>query len=109
MKEDGTSFCSKKNLHSYLQEMNKEVLSKRRDVSSRGSRNDKKTALNFVDADRKELNMGYHFDGVSLGYAFQKNESKLSLVEFKRIYSDWDAVYDKKGMGNDLFGQSRPT
>jgi oligo-1,6-glucosidase len=27
-----------------------------------------------VDADRKELNMGYHFDGVSLGYvrAFQK-------------------------------------
>jgi hypothetical protein len=51
--------------------------------------------------------MGYHFDGVSLGYVpGQKNESKWSLVEFKRIYSDWDAVY-KKGMGNDLFGQSR--
>jgi oligo-1,6-glucosidase len=48
--------------------MNKEVLSKHGDVNSRGSRNDKKTALNFVDADRKELNMGYHFDGVSLGY-----------------------------------------
>jgi oligo-1,6-glucosidase len=48
--------------------MNKEVLSKHDVMSVAEGRNDKKTALNFVDADRKELNMGYHFDGVSLGY-----------------------------------------
>jgi oligo-1,6-glucosidase len=43
--------------------------------------------------------MGYHFDGASLGYipGISKNGSKLSLVDFKKIYSDWDAVYDKVG------------
>jgi oligo-1,6-glucosidase len=101
-------FASGKNLHSYLQEMNKEVLSKH-DVMSvaEGAGMTKKTALNFVDADRKELNMGYHFDGVSLGYVpghFKKMNPNWSLVEFKRIYSDWDAVYDKKGWGTIYLG-----
>lgn len=101
-------FASGKNLHSYLQEMNKEVLSKY-DVMSvaEGAGMTKKTALNFVDADRKELNMGYHFDGVSLGYVpgyFKKMNPNWSLVEFKKIYSDWDAVYDKKGWGTIYLG-----
>jgi oligo-1,6-glucosidase len=55
-----------------------------------------------VDADRKELNMGYHFDGVSLrSWAFQKNESKWSLVEFKEsiltgmryMTKGWGTIY----------------
>jgi oligo-1,6-glucosidase len=101
-------FASGKNLHSYLQEMNKEVLSKY-DVMSvaEGAGMTKATALNFVDADRKELNMGYHFDGVSLGYLpgyFKKMSPKWSLVEFKKIYSDWDAIYDKKGWGTIYLG-----
>jgi oligo-1,6-glucosidase len=56
-------------LHDYLQEMNKEVLSKY-DVMSlaEGAGMLKSTALNFVDPARNELNMGYHFDGASLGY-----------------------------------------
>lgn len=95
-------------LHEYLQEMNKEVLSKY-DVMSlaEGAGMTKATALNFVDADRKELNMGYHFDGVSLGYLpgyFKKMNPDWSLVEFKKIYSDWDAVYDKKGWGTIYLG-----
>jgi hypothetical protein len=63
-----------------------------------------------VDADRKELNMGYHFDGVSLGYvrAFQKMNPNWSLVEFKESILT-GMRYMTKGMGNDLFGQSRPT
>ena len=95
-------------LHDYLQEMNKEVLSKY-DVMSlaEGAGMTKATALNFVDADRKELNMGYHFDGVNLGYVpgyFKKMNPNWSLVEFKKIYSDWDAVYDKKGWGTIYLG-----
>jgi hypothetical protein len=62
-----------------------------------------------VDADRKELNMGYHFDGVSLGYVpgISKNPN-WSLVEFKESILT-GMRYTTKGMGNDLFGQSRPT
>jgi len=95
-------------LHDYLKEMNKEVLSKY-DVMSlaEGAGMLKSTALNFVDEDRKELNMGYHFDGVNLGYVsgyFKKMNPNWSLVEFKKIYSDWDAVYAKKGWGTIYLG-----
>ena len=95
-------------LHDYLQEMNKEVLSKY-DVMSlaEGAGMIKVTALNFVDANRKEVNMDCHFDGVSLEYVpgyFKKMNPNWSLVEFKKIYSDWDAVYDKKGWGTIYLG-----
>jgi len=95
-------------LHDYLQEMNKEVLSKY-DVMSlaEGAGMLKSTALNFVDEDRKELNMGYHFDGVNLGYVpgyFKKMNPNWSLIEFKKIYSDWDTVYADKGWGTIYLG-----
>jgi oligo-1,6-glucosidase len=95
-------------LHDYLHEMNKEVLSKY-DVMSvaEGAGMLKSTALNFVDEDRKELNMGYHFDGVNLGYIpgyFKKMNPDWSLVAFKKIYSDWDAVYKDKGWGTIYLG-----
>lgn len=100
--------ASGSHLHEYLQEMNNEVLSKY-DVMSlaEGAGMTKETALNFVDADRKELNMGYHFDGVNLGYIpgyFKKMNPNWSLVEFKKIYSDWDAVYADKGWGTIYLG-----
>ena len=95
-------------LHDYLHEMNKEVLSKY-DVMSlaEGAGMTKETALNFVDEDREELNMGYHFDGVNLGYIpgyFKKMDPNWSLVDFKKIYSDWDAVYKDKGWGTIYLG-----
>lgn len=96
------------NLHDYLQEMNKEVLSKYDGMSlAEGAGMLKSTALNFVDEDRHELNMGYHFDGVNLGYIlgyFKKMNPDWSLVEFKKIYSDWDAVYKDKGWGTIYLG-----
>jgi oligo-1,6-glucosidase len=36
-------------------------------------------------------------------WVFQKMDPNWSLVDFKKIYSDWDAVYDKKRLGNNLF------
>lgn len=95
-------------LHDYLQEMNREVLSKY-DVMSlaEGAGMLTSTALNFVDEDRKELNMGYHFEGTNLGYIpgyFKKMSPNWSLVDFKKIYSDWDAVYNKKGWGTIYLG-----
>ncbi|HYM93857.1 MAG TPA: alpha-amylase family glycosyl hydrolase, partial [Chitinophagaceae bacterium] len=56
-------------LHEYLKEMYKEVLSKH-DVMSvaEGIGVTTATAHDFVDENRHELNMLYHFDGVSYGY-----------------------------------------
>ena len=94
-------------LHEYLQEMNREVLSKYDCMSlAEGAGMLTSTALNFVDADRKELNMGYHFEGTNLGYipGYFKKSGPYSLVDFKKIYSDWDAVYQDKGWGTIYLG-----
>jgi len=95
------------NLHQYLHEMNREVLSKYDCMSlAEGAGMTKQTALNFVDPDRKELNMGYHFDGVNLGYVpgYFKKMGKFKLTDFKKIYSDWDKVYENKGWGTIYLG-----
>ncbi|MCZ8230081.1 alpha-glucosidase [Flavobacterium sp.] len=94
-------------LHEYLQEMNREVLSKYDCISlAEGAGMLTSTALNFVDADRNELNMGYHFEGTNLGYipGYFKKMGPYSLVDFKKIYSDWDAVYQTKGWGTIYLG-----
>jgi oligo-1,6-glucosidase len=94
-------------LHDYLKEMNQQVLSKYDCMSlAEGAGMLTSTALNFVDEDRKELNMGYHFEGVNLGYVpgYFKKMGTYSLVDFKKIYSDWDKVYEKKGWGTIYLG-----
>ena len=96
------------NLHQYLQEMNKEVLSKY-DVMAlaEGAGTTKATAMNFVDPARHELDMSYHFDGVNLGYVsgfYKKMNPNWSLVDFKKIYSDWDSVFADKGWGTIYLG-----
>ena len=95
-------------LHDYLHEMNEKVLSKY-DVMAlaEGAGTTKSTALNFVDPDRKELNMAYHFDGVSLGYVkgkYKVMDPNWSLLEFKKIYSEWDSVFANKGWGTIYLG-----
>jgi oligo-1,6-glucosidase len=81
------------NLHGYLQEMNKEVLSKY-DVMSvaEGAGNSFEDAHNLVDEDRNELNMAYAFEGVDIS----KPEG-YSVLHFKEVFSRWDSAFAEKG------------
>jgi len=102
-------FADGPHLHDYLKEMNAEVLS-RYDVMSvaEGTGVTTATANLFVDADRKELDMLYHFEGINLGYVpgkFKEVEPRgYKLVDFKRIYSEWDATFENKGWGTIYLG-----
>lgn len=96
-------------LHDYLKEMNTEVLSKYNVMTvAEGAGVTAAMAHNFVDEERKELNMLYHFEGVSLGYLpnqFKVMDPKgYSLIEFKKIYSKWDSVFAEKGWGTIYLG-----
>ena len=95
--------------HEYLQEMNREALSKY-DVMSvaEGIGITAETAHDFVDEERKELNMLYHFEGMGLGYLPDKfkvpDPNGYSLIEFKQVYSKWDSVFAEKGWGTIYLG-----
>ncbi|MDP4269594.1 MAG: alpha-glucosidase [Bacteroidota bacterium] len=96
-------------LHDYLKEMNREVLSKYNCMTvAEGAGVTVKTAHDFVDEERNELNMLYHFEGVSLGYLPDKfkvmDPNGYKLTEFKKIYSKWDSVFSRKGWGTIYLG-----
>jgi oligo-1,6-glucosidase len=80
-------------LHDYLKEMYNEVFSKY-DVMSvaEGAGNSFEDAHNLVDADRKELNMAYAFDGVDIA-----RPEGYSLLYFKEVFSRWDSAFAEKG------------
>jgi oligo-1,6-glucosidase len=86
-------------LHTYLQEMNKEVFS-RYDVMSvaEGAGRNLEDAHNLVDEDRHELDLAYAFDAVDLAkYPATPNAEKYSVVKFKEIFSKWDSAFANKG------------
>lgn len=96
-------------LHQYLKEMNAQVLSKYDCMSvAEGAGVTSETAHNFVDADRKELNMLYHFEGMGYGQLpgkFRTPDPKgYDLVGFKKIYSKWDSIFATKGWGTIYLG-----
>ncbi len=80
-------------LHECLKEMNEQVFSKY-DVMSvaEGAGNSFEDAHNLVDAERKELNMAYAFEGVDIA----KMEG-YSLLHFKEVFSRWDSAFANKG------------
>ena len=105
----GRYYADGPNLHAYLREMNEEVLSQY-DVMAlgEGAGVTIDNALKFVDEDRKELDLFFHFDGVSLGYSpggyKQLDPEGWSLTEFKEIYTRWSDVFAKKGWGSIYLG-----
>lgn len=96
-------------LHEYLQEFNREVLSKYDIMTvAEGPGTTTENVLNFVDEDRNELNMSYHFDISNLGH---KDLAKKLMspegwdfLEFKEIFKKWDDVFKEKGWGTVYLG-----
>jgi oligo-1,6-glucosidase len=81
-------------LHDYLQEMNREVISKYPIMTvAEGAGSTLDDAMALVDPARHELNMAYHFEGIDLGH-FDPN---YSLPDFKKVYSKWDSAFAQKG------------
>ena len=81
------------NLHKYLQEMNKEVLSKYNVMSvAEGAGNSFQDAHDLVDSNRHELNMAYAFDGVDIA-----KPGGYSLLKFKEVFTRWDSAFANNG------------
>lgn len=100
----GAYYAHGPHLHDYLQEMNREVLENSNITTlaeAAGITIDE--ALHFVEENRKELHMLYHFEGMHLGYlkgAYKRPDPKgIDLVELKRLYTAWDQIYQTGGWG----------
>jgi len=96
-------------LHEYVREMHDQVLSKYDSMSvGEGPGVDSVDVHDFVDPDRKELNMIYHFEGTDFGYLPGKHKipdpKGWSLPEMKKVYSKWDATFEEKGWGTIYLG-----
>lgn len=94
-------------LHEYLHEMHREVL-QHYDIMTvaEGPGTHTDNVLDLVAEDRQELNMNYHFDHQSIGVGerFMINDDYQNLVKFKKVMSEWDAVFNDKGWGTVYFG-----
>jgi oligo-1,6-glucosidase len=96
-------------LHEYLQEFNREVLSKYDIMTvAEGPGTTMENVLDFVAEDRNELNMSYHFDISNLGHKDLAKKLMLpegwDFREFKEIFVKWDKVFDEKGWGTVYLG-----
>lgn len=82
------------NLHKYIQEMNREVLSKYNIMTvAEGAGSSPAEAMKFVDPDRKELDIAYHFESVEIG----NHITDFGLVKYKDIFSRYDTEFKDKG------------
>lgn len=81
-------------IHSYLKEMNEQVLSKY-DVFavSEGVGSTLQDAHDLVDEDRKELQMAYHFEATDMVTTLEK----CTLAQFKESFTKWDTSFAEKG------------
>ena len=92
-------------LHEYLREMNREVL-QHYDIMTvaEGAGVKAEDALSFVDPDRKELNMLYHFEGSDIRKSPDYQDPSFDLLLFKEVYSRWDKIYETRGWGTVYLG-----
>ena len=81
-------------IHSYLKEMNEQVLSKY-DVFavSEGVGSTLQDAHDLVDKDRNELQMAYHFEATDMVTTLEK----CTLAQFKESFTKWDKSFAEKG------------
>jgi len=88
-------YGSGKYLHDYIQEMNREVLSyyPHAMTVAEGAGDSPSTALKFVDEDRNELNLAYHFESVNIG----SHINNFGLINYKSIFEKYDQTFKNKG------------
>jgi oligo-1,6-glucosidase len=90
-------------LHDYMQEMNREVLSKYPVATIAEASGTVDNVMKFVDESRKELNMAYYFEATDFGYLpkqFKMPDPKgYDLVKWKKIYEKWTNAFAEKGWG----------
>ena len=81
-------------IHSYLKEMNEQVLSKY-DVFavSEGVGSTLQDAHDLVDEDRNELQMAYHFEATDMVTTLEK----CTLAQFKESFTKWDKSFAENG------------
>lgn len=99
----GMYYASGPKLHDYIQEMNREVLSKYNVTTVAEAMGDVTRVKKFVDEDRRELNMAYHFEAIDFGYLpgeYKMPDPKgYDFVQWKKIYIKWDSAFNEKGWG----------
>lgn len=99
----GLYYASGPRLHDYIQEMNREVLSKYDLATVAEAMGDIPRVKKFVDEDRKELNMAYNFEAIDFGYIpgeYKMPDPKgYDFVKWKGIYTKWDSAFTDKGWG----------
>jgi oligo-1,6-glucosidase len=101
--EWGMYYASGPHLHDYMQEMNREVFSKRDIATVAEAMGDVERVMKFVDPARKELNMAYYFEAIDFGYL--KGEYKMpdpkgyDFVAWKKVYEKWTDAFAEKGWG----------
>jgi oligo-1,6-glucosidase len=88
-------YGSGKYLHDYIQEMNREVLSyyPHAMTVAEGAGDSPSAALKFVDEDRNELNLAYHFESVNIG----SHINNFGLINYKSIFEKYDQTFKNKG------------
>ena len=96
-------YASGPHLHDYIQEMNREVLSKYNLATVAEALGDIPRVKKFVDEDRKELNMAYNFEAIDFGYIpgeYKMPDPKgYDLAQWKQIFTKWDSAFLDKGWG----------
>jgi oligo-1,6-glucosidase len=102
-----TCYANGPRIHEYLNELNQKVLSKY-DVMTvgEGPGIDLENGLNYVDENRQELNMIFHFDHMFIdnGLGGKYDPIDFSLSKFKKVFSDWDERLKDKGWGSIFLG-----
>ncbi len=100
-------YANGERVHEFLNEMNREVLSKY-DIMTvgEGPGIDLTHALDYVHEDRNELNMIFHFGHMFIdnGPGGKYDPTTIELPNFKQVFVDWDDALKEKGWGSIFLG-----
>jgi len=94
-------------IHNYLKEMNQEVMSKYDMMTvGEGPGISLENGLDYVDKERKELDMVFHFDHMFIDHGPNGKFDIVpyDFVHFKKIFSNWDELLQGKGWGSIFLG-----